>query len=107
MLFYFILRHPPRSTLFPYTTLFRSVAFGSSRGRYRRRLGQPRPARLVHSPGGLSRGVGPGGANREDRKSTRLNSSHLGISYAVFCLKKKNKELNARSQYSNKSTHPI
>src|SRR5947199_4960252 len=73
-------RRPPRSTLFPYTTLFRS-----SRADSRGEGGEPRYG---------SRGRGDprlaGGANRgSDRKSTRLNSSHLGISYAVFCLKKK------------------
>src|SRR5256885_4448148 len=66
-----MIRRPPRSTLFPYTTLFRS-------------------AELVRP--GLRRGDragSPAGAGLEDRKSTRLNSSHLVISYAVFCLKKK------------------
>src|SRR5688572_31372087 len=74
-----MLRRPPRSTLFPYTTLFRSHA---GRGSCRRR----RPAR---------RGVdgGDGASGGRDRKSTRLNSSHSQISYAVFCLKKKNKPL--------------
>src|SRR5256885_12766322 len=71
-----MIRRPPRSTLFPYTTLFRSLS--------RRRNADPRPASWA---GGSSqiRGRGP------DRKSTRLNSSHLVISYAVFCLKKKKK----------------
>src|SRR6476620_10837233 len=65
-----MIRRPPRSTLFPYTTLFRSPARSSRwRGR-RRRPGRSSPCR--------------------DRKSTRLNSSHANISYAVFCLKKKN-----------------
>src|SRR5256885_12391010 len=67
-----MIRRPPRSTLFPYTTLFRSAE--------RRR---PRDAR--HRGGGRRLRRGDGG----DRKSTRLNSSHLVISYAVFCLKKK------------------
>src|SRR5215208_7627860 len=66
--FFLMIRRPPRSTLFPYTTLFRS---------------RHRPARAAP----------PGGAGRlhdaRDRKSTRLNSSHVAISYAVFCLKKK------------------
>src|SRR5688572_31063012 len=67
-----MIRRPPRSTLFPYTTLFRSS--GSAPGRDRGRLaGLPPADRLVG-----------------DRKSTRLNSSHSQISYAVFCLKKKN-----------------
>src|SRR5258708_15977032 len=73
-----MIRRPPRSTLFPYTTLFRSVAAGLGA------RGVPaRPARLP-VPGRLRR---PGRA--ADRKSTRLNSSHQIISYAVFCLKKK------------------
>src|ERR1039458_8768477 len=66
-----MIRRPPRSTLFPYTTLFRSVA-----GR-----------RAIAAPTGSK--SGPTRATATDRKSTRLNSSHLGISYAVFCLKKK------------------
>src|SRR3712207_6887401 len=82
-----MIRRPPRSTLFPYTTLFRS------RGRVRD--DQPdRPARRLRapSPHRAHRAADPrGGAPREagDRKSTRLNSSHANISYAVFCLKKK------------------
>src|SRR5215469_5386861 len=71
MFFFLMIRRPPRSTLFPYTTLFRSA-----RGH---RPGQRRP------PGLLRRGR----VHRADRKSTRLNSSHVENSYAVFCLKKK------------------
>src|SRR5260221_9517759 len=83
-----MIRRPPRSTLFPYTTLFRSDLSQDHDGPTRDRAGirggrpwRPRPALL------------PGG----DRKSTRLNSSHTVISYAVFCLKKKkeNKSLDA------------
>src|SRR6516162_10271456 len=66
-----MIRRPPRSTLFPYTTLFRS----------RRRGPGASPGRLA--------GRGGPSPRRRDRKSTRLNSSHLVISYAVFCLKKK------------------
>src|SRR2546426_8261265 len=82
-----MIRRPPRSTLFPYTTLFRSVhrgdaAPGHLHGAARRRL----PAlAAVHLPAGDL-------VRRGDRKSTRLNSSHLVISYAVFCLKKKTKQ---------------
>src|SRR2546430_9135786 len=72
-----MIRRPPRSTLFPYTTLFRSG--GGRRARRRRRL---HPLRRD------LRGAGERGHGR-DRKSTRLNSSHSQISYAVFCLKKK------------------
>src|SRR5438445_4268251 len=71
---------PPTSTLFPYTTLFRS-SFSSIR---------------VRVPGGVGYNVTArtsfGRVSSEDRKSTRLNSSHANISYAVFCLKKKNKK---------------
>src|SRR3712207_8030549 len=87
-----MIRRPPRSTLFPYTTLFRSWS-GGVRHRGARLRGRHRAA-----PGGGRRGRGrPVHAHRgrpparQDRKSTRLNSSHANISYAVFCLKKKNK----------------
>src|SRR5256885_12143609 len=79
--FFLMIRRPPRSTLFPYTTLFRSEGWN----RPGRALGGPRPM-------GMPRGWAPGGGPYAgDRKSTRLNSSHLVISYAVFCLKKKKK----------------
>src|SRR2546430_6388280 len=77
-----MIRRPPRSTLFPYTTLFRSGAAesgGEVVARVARRVGQ-RPDLAVGAPRRLA---------RTDRKSTRLNSSHSQISYAVFCLKKK------------------
>src|SRR5256885_9038521 len=73
-----MIRRPPRSTLFPYTTLFRS-----RQGHRPRQLGDWHDLRRVQVP---PRHRGPA---RGDRKSTRLNSSHLVISYAVFCLKKK------------------
>src|SRR6266498_4529694 len=77
--FFLMIRRPPRSTLFPYTTLFRSGGSPRRRGR-----------------AGSSRPAGPPVArrcrHRSDRKSTRLNSSHVRISYAVFCLKKKKKK---------------
>src|SRR5256885_13341180 len=78
-----MIRRPPRSTLFPYTTLFRSRSFPSIR-----------ETELSRRPGGFlpverSRGILPSIQAARDRKSTRLNSSHLVISYAVFCLKKK------------------
>src|SRR5438270_7673075 len=80
--FFLMLRRPPRSTLFPYTTLFRSPRAG--RGAPRR----PRPPR-----GGPRRpSPRPPWRRPRDRKSTRLNSSHSQISYAVFCLKKKKKK---------------
>src|SRR3712207_8666747 len=88
-----MIRRPPRSTLFPYTTLFRSPhPQGHVRElRCRRRHQALRGAR----EGGRGRRGGPGGGAARlprDRKSTRLNSSHANISYAVFCLKKKKRE---------------
>src|SRR5258705_3885446 len=84
-----MIRRPPRSTLFPYTTLFRSA-----QGR-RPRAGDGRAWRLWRVRRGARNPVlqaaGEDVLRRRDRKSTRLNSSHLGISYAVFCLKKKTK----------------
>src|SRR5438034_6797762 len=79
-----MIRRPPRSTLFPYTTLFRSC------GR--------RPAR-----GGGDRGRAAGHLGDLDRKSTRLNSSHTVISYAVFCLKKKKKKNKKQESNTNKN----
>src|SRR5207247_10720021 len=73
--FFLILRRPPRSTLFPYTTLFRSH--------------HPRMSARHLAVGLHFRERGPPAEEMEDRKSTRLNSSHEWISYAVFCLKKK------------------
>src|SRR3712207_8528665 len=96
-----MIRRPPRSTLFPYTTLFRSAAGGSSLvghgclGTLSAPAPTKRPEESLLSHLTLSpvtsrspQAVGPRGSDI-DRKSTRLNSSHANISYAVFCLKKK------------------
>src|SRR2546427_7044918 len=82
-----MIRRPPRSTLFPYTTLFRS--------RNGVRFAEQRPERLrAHASGRCTCGAPlTARPTRIDRKSTRLNSSHSQISYAVFCLKKKKKTL--------------
>src|SRR5690606_40942015 len=104
ILFCLMLRRSPRSTLFPYTTLFRSLGWfgaGCGRGRFGLR-GNADQAQAVLGLGldlvgrtvaldvaTLAQGQRDGG---EDRKSTRLNSSHVKISYAVFCLKKKKKK---------------
>src|SRR5471030_3471063 len=81
--FFLMIRRPPRSTLFPYTTLFRSdgavAGMNDAAGRWLEDLGG------------------------RDRKSTRLNSSHLGISYAVFCLKKKKKDRQRKINDKNKT----
>src|SRR5688572_32858989 len=87
--FFLMIRRPPRSTLFPYTTLFRSAASGCVeplRGARAEGLGT-RVWRATRCPFGDD----PCDRGPEDRKSTRLNSSHSQISYAVFCLKKKKK----------------
>src|SRR5258707_8030207 len=97
-----MIRRPPRSTLFPYTTLFRSD------GRLRERLVTEGPARhRVGDPQGLVAEAGRRTGERtgvddqlrqqEDRKSTRLNSSHANISYAVFCLKKKKETIDKQT----------
>src|SRR3712207_8327667 len=99
-----MIRRPPRSTLFPYTTLFRSVAdpevgevAGQGRGVVQGEVGgdlQPvGPGRDVAATL-LAGWLGHAHDRRGDRKSTRLNSSHANISYAVFCLKKK-KQIDA------------
>src|SRR5437899_8790742 len=86
-----MIRRPPRSTLFPYTSLFRSFSADARSSRIARST--PYAPSFV-----LARLI-------EDRKSTRLNSSHLGISYAVFCLKKKNKTNDIRDQHMHDSRH--
>src|SRR5256885_4808373 len=93
-----MIRRPPRSTLFPYTTLFRSertqevrVEVSSDHGRSHR---QVLVQEYTFSPQG-------------DRKSTRLNSSHLVISYAVFCLKKKKSSARSRAPVQVRSYHPV
>src|SRR5438105_10543563 len=96
-LLFLMIRRPPRSTLFPYTTLFRSCTLlsnASSRRRYGRQVSRSSVVGLLS-----------GGA---DRKSTRLNSSHEWISYAVFCLKKKtHKPGNSTVQLNTDSTLPL
>src|SRR3712207_7931961 len=95
-----MIRRPPRSTLFPYTTLFRSHRGGQPpqhrdgvrRGGGDRNGRRGGGRRLAHGPALV--GAAPGRPARStDRKSTRLNSSHANISYAVFCLKKKKTKL--------------
>src|SRR5438874_7638480 len=89
-----MIRRPPRSTLFPYTTLFRSYAGVG--------------ARLPKCCGDAGDAVGrsPVEFADEDRKSTRLNSSHVEISYAVFCLKKKKKRAKIQTNQFTNACHP-
>src|SRR5437667_2793705 len=89
LFFFLMIRRPPRSTLFPYTTLFRSALLDG-----REDVRGLDPSSTI---------VGGAGRRSRDRKSTRLNSSHITISYAVFCLKKKKK----KSAYSRESTDRI
>src|SRR5437879_10424037 len=99
-----MIRRPPRSTLFPYTTLFRSVV-----GRHRGEVGPVLPVGPVPHRRADGFDLGPRNPSRpaalgRDRKSTRLNSSHRCISYAVFCLKKKK---NSAHVLSSNNTTPI
>src|SRR2546427_6816972 len=93
-----MIRRPPRSTLFPYTTLFRSANFSNDNSMSR--LGSEREAFQIQKARQAKASVEDQsfrfqfGQSKGDRKSTRLNSSHSQISYAVFCLKKKKKQLN-------------
>src|SRR2546422_6881984 len=98
-----MIRRPPRSTLFPYTTLFRSLRRHrvatldpAVRRAARGHLGAAQPALDV------PRGGRSGGQRLRDRKSTRLNSSHGYISYAVFCLKKKKNSTNTSENSNDK-----
>src|SRR5690242_21308646 len=88
--FFLLYRRPPRSTLFPYTTLFRS----------RRQLLDRRLHRLPHPHPARRQGEPPD----RDRKSTRLNSSHMSISYAVFCLKKKTSSGSMATRHQTRSS---
>src|SRR3712207_8999301 len=105
--FFLMIRRPPRSTLFPYTTLFRSRAVGANL-RWLSRLcwwhGQRREADEAAAEAiTVLEPEGPSHELAIDRKSTRLNSSHANISYAVFCLKKKknNRSLHIRALIIN------
>src|SRR5947199_4904758 len=102
-----MIRRPPRSTLFPYTTLFRSAG-GAARPADSGQRERSARRRAGRREGGRRALPGPARDQRRgDRKSTRLNSSHLGISYAVFCLKKKKtkQKTRARQKTQHKSPH--
>src|SRR5262245_63859212 len=98
-----MLRRPPTSTLFPYTTLFRSDLRGVAVGAGQQTVAQlGRESGELETPGEVRAPRDPVGALAllvQDRKSTRLNSSHLGISYAVFCLKKKKNKKTINKSY--------
>src|SRR5207249_5824974 len=84
-----MIRRPPRSTLFPYTTLFRSTSLDAWPGDSARKI------------------FGPNAPPALDRKSTRLNSSHVSISYAVFCLKKKKNNKRKKTTKQKTITQPL
>src|SRR5690348_18006781 len=101
-----MIRRPPRSTLFPYTTLFRSIISGTG-GRQSRRIASSTATTVsIEYPFGVTPAAGDFYEIYEvvgmpDRKSTRLNSSHPSISYAVFCLKKKKKKKKYQFSYKH------
>src|SRR5687768_18347284 len=101
-----MIRRPPRSTLFPYTTLFRSQRSETivDVGQGDRLAGGARTSGRHRDPHGLHP-VADGDRRRADRKSTRLNSSHGYISYAVFCLKKKKKNKKEKLSYYDEYNH--
>src|SRR5690242_21189614 len=94
LFFFLMIRRPPRSTLFPYTTLFRSF-FRSNE------------LQLTETDAASLADLGITRIHDLDRKSTRLNSSHMSISYAVFCLKKKKKKHHHPHTHCNQSHHRI
>src|SRR3712207_8286717 len=94
-----MIRRPPRSTLFPYTTLFRSPRESHIRTK-RAALSAPAPSRQPPRLRGLL-------ASTQIGKSTRLNSSHANISYAVFCLKKKNTDIYTTASLNNRHTTSV
>src|SRR3712207_8457693 len=99
--FFLMIRRPPRSTLFPYTTLFRSSVGGVDGGVFAGGDRDGGSGLRRGGRGGDPRGSGFDGRGAEDRKSTRLNSSHANISYAVFFLQKKKNNTRLISSLSN------
>src|SRR3712207_7564180 len=95
LLFFLMIRRPPRSTLFPYTTLFRSYRPAGIIAGTTVRLGRDPPYETRRPPilNDPVADTGRSPCEAKDRKSTRLNSSHANISYAVFCLKKKKNQM--------------
>src|SRR5437667_1243551 len=98
MFFLLMIPRPPRSTLFPYTTLFRSIELLFGQFQQRRHGADALRNGLLHITSALANEPQRVAKIERDRKSTRLNSSHITISYAVFCLKKKKTALNKRAR---------
>src|SRR2546422_6177013 len=106
MFFFLMIRRPPRSTLFPYTTLFRSLK-GKKIAGAAIDVFDPEPPRDDYPLLGFDNVLLSPHMAARDRKSTRLNSSHGYISYAVFCLKKKTYSNDARAHARAQSVHVI
>src|SRR3989442_2149730 len=99
-----MIRRPPRSTLFPYTTLFRSQ--GGNGAALRRGAGAPLAPFVFDTAARAHHGRRAAISNTKDRKSTRLNSSHVRISYAVFCLKKTKRRRRVCAHQRSRSEYP-
>src|SRR3712207_8989680 len=97
-----MIRRPPRSTLFPYTTLFRSKDSSPIHRRLSQLTTSPKKEACQRKEEGQPKKLVATSSGKKDRKSTRLNSSHANISYAVFCLKKKK---NATTYKNSETSH--
>src|SRR3712207_8910563 len=104
--FFLMIRRPPRSTLFPYTTLFRSLVRAAGAGRGVEGVHGLAARVQVVGPEQGTHAIGEGDLLAGDRKSTRLNSSHANISYAVFCLKKKKNKTHKVQYHTLKQQQP-
>src|SRR3712207_8960209 len=102
-----MIRRPPRSTLFPYTTLFRSACLLAAAGDTATSVATLENALQLAEPERLRRPFLDAPPRLRDRKSTRLNSSHANISYAVFCLKKKNHIYSSPTSLIARSTDAL
>src|SRR3712207_7880319 len=105
-IFFLMIRRPPRSTLFPYTTLFRSDELRALMEGYGHRpyFVEGSDPEAMHRAMAATLDAAIADIRRIDRKSTRLNSSHANISYAVFCLKKKKNKTTATNPHMNSVT---
>src|SRR3712207_8467633 len=101
VLFFLMIRRPPRSTLFPYTTLFRSSTFRANDENFRSAAHRPAGSAALGPAGPPNRRGGSPETPVRDRKSTRLNSSHPNISHADLCLKKKKTMQSVRIMHPN------
>src|SRR3712207_8225724 len=103
--FFLMIRRPPRSTLFPYTTLFRSYLATLYANQFRTYRAELDTAAIDRALAEVRSRMGELQRSRQDRKSTRLNSSHANISYAVFCLKKKKNSVIISPQHISSESY--